>query len=70
MSIPTLSTEELANRWRVAPRTIRRWREEGIGPISFKIARMVRYRLDDIEGFERRPNRAESSAAPSATGAA
>lgn len=54
MSRPNLSTEELANRWSVTPRTIKRWRSEGIGPRSFKIGQLVRYRLDDVEQFERR----------------
>ncbi|MBT2748378.1 helix-turn-helix domain-containing protein [Lysobacter sp. ISL-50] len=53
MSIPHLSTEELAERWRVAARTVKRWRSEGIGPRSVKVARSVRYRLDDVERFER-----------------
>ncbi|ALN64609.1 putative terminase small subunit [Lysobacter antibioticus] len=66
MSQPNLSTEELADRWSVTTRTIKRWRSEGIGPRSFKVGQVVRYRLDDVEHFECRA----PSAAPQAAGEA
>ena len=66
VSQPNLSTEELADRWSVTTRTIKRWRSEGIGPRSFKVGQIVRYRLDDVEHFECRP----PSTTPQTAGAA
>lgn len=64
MSQHNLSTEQLADRWSVTPRTIKRWRSEGIGPRSFKVGQVVRYELDDVERFER----PSPSAAPQTAG--
>jgi hypothetical protein len=47
-----LSQQELANRWRVSPRTLERWRHVGGGPGYIKIGSRVAYPLVDIEGFE------------------
>lgn len=51
-----LTTEELAERWRVATITIRRWRMDGSGPPYVKLgagakSRVV-YLLKDIEEWE------------------
>ncbi len=43
---------DLANRWRLSPRTLERWRWERIGPQFLKIGGRVVYRLSDIEEFE------------------
>lgn len=56
MSQQMLTTEELAERWRVAPITIRRWRMENSGPPYVKLgagskSRVV-YLLKDIEDWE------------------
>ena len=52
-----LTTEELAKRWAVAPNTLRRWRVDGTGPGFVKlgtgIRSAVRYRIDDIEEYEK-----------------
>lgn len=52
-----LTTDELAKRWSIATNTIRRWRTEGMGPSFVKlgsgIRSAVRYRLEDIEAYER-----------------
>ena len=53
MSDPHLSQTELANRWRMSPRTLERWRFTGEGPRFMKIGGRVVYRLEDIESFER-----------------
>ena len=52
MSDPHLSQTELANRWRMSPRTLERWRFTGEGPRFMKIGGRVVYRLEDIEAFE------------------
>jgi hypothetical protein len=43
---------ELANRWRISPRTLGQWRWLGQGPRYVKIGGRVVYRLQDVEGFE------------------
>ncbi|MGH8083310.1 MAG: helix-turn-helix domain-containing protein [Lysobacter sp.] len=70
MNIPTLSSEELARRWQVTARTLRRWRDEGIGPGSFKVGRVVRYALDDVKQFEARSNGGATTHASAAAEAA
>jgi len=52
MSPRYLTQVELAVRWRISPRTLERWRWAGDGPRFIKIGGLVRYRLEDIEGFE------------------
>ena len=52
MSDPHLSQTDLANRWRMSPRTLERWRFTGEGPRFMKIGGRVVYRLEDIEAFE------------------
>ncbi len=47
-----LNPKELAERWKVSPSTVERWRWAGIGPIFVKIGGLVRYRLDDVEAYE------------------
>jgi predicted site-specific integrase-resolvase len=54
MPNPHLSQTDLANRWRVSPRTLERWRFTGEGPQFIKIGGRVVYRLEDIEAFEAR----------------
>ena len=52
MSDPHLSQTDLANRWRMSPRTLERWRFTGEGPRFMKIGGRVVYRLEDILAFE------------------
>jgi hypothetical protein len=52
MSPTYLTQVELAVRWRISPRTLERWRWAGEGPRFIKIGGLVRYRLEDIDGFE------------------
>ena len=33
----------------VSPRTMQRWRQEGIGPEFLKLGRLVRYRKSDLD---------------------
>lgn len=52
-----LTSEELAKRWGVSSSRVRQWRCEGTGPAFIKLGNgpkaPVRYRLEDIEEFER-----------------
>jgi len=47
-----LTTAEVANRLRVHPRTVERWRRTGQGPEFLKLAGRVIYRLQDVLAFE------------------
>jgi hypothetical protein len=47
-----LKTDELAERLRTAPGTVRYWRSAGIGPRGVKIGRRVLYDLDEVERWE------------------
>ena len=54
MTTTHLSQTDLANRWRMSPRTLERWRFTGEGPQFIKLGGRVVYRLEDIEAFELR----------------
>ena len=54
MTTTHLSQIDLANRWRMSPRTLERWRFTGEGPQFIKLGGRVVYRLEDIEAFEHR----------------
>ena len=47
--------------WHLSPRTLERWRWEGIGPVHLKIGGRVLYRLEDIEAYERSQMRTETA---------
>lgn len=47
-----LTTGDLAARWQLSPRTLQRWRLRQKGPLSCRIGRAVRYRIDDVLAFE------------------
>lgn len=49
-----LTTHDVARRWVMSVRSLEGWRDKGIGPTYYKIGSRVRYRIDDIEKFERR----------------
>ena len=49
-----LDENELAIRWGLSVKTLRRWRQEQLGPIYCKLGRRVTYLLHEIEAFERR----------------
>jgi predicted site-specific integrase-resolvase len=52
VTVRHLTQIELAQRWRISPRTLERWRWLGQGPRYLKIGGRVVYRLEDIESFE------------------
>lgn len=43
---------ELARRWRIAPRTLARWRRKGKAPAHLLLGRTALYPIDAIEAFE------------------
>ena len=52
MTTTHLTQIDLANRWRMSPRTRERWRFTGEGPQFIKLGGRVIYRLEDIIAFE------------------
>lgn len=56
-----LTQMDLGNRWHLSPRTLERWRWEGIGPPYLKIGGRILYRLEDIEAYEREQIRTETA---------
>lgn len=57
---PLLTSRELARRWGMSPHTLENWRSMGRGPRWQLLTargelggRFVRYRLEDVEAFER-----------------
>ena len=51
MNVRLLTTEEVAQRFRTSPSTVRYWRHLGIGPRSFRLGRHVVYRADDLHAW-------------------
>ena len=49
-----LNEYQLAARWGISAKTLRRWRQEQIGPVFLKIGARVSYLLPDVEAFEDR----------------
>lgn len=57
-----LDENELSIRWGLSVKTLRRWRQEQLGPIYCKLGRRVTYLLHEVEAFERRVSRHSSFA--------
>lgn len=53
----TLNEHDLAARWRLSVKTLRRWRQEHLGPTFCKLGARVIYLLSEIEAYERRCSR-------------
>jgi len=53
MHYPVMTEKQLADRWQVSLKTLRRWRLNGEGPVWHKLFRHVRYQEADILEFER-----------------
>lgn len=56
-----LTTEEVAERYRTSPSTVRYWRMTGYGPAGTQFGRRTLYDLADLEKFDRE-RRAEDAA--------
>lgn len=48
---------ELSQRWGLSVKTLRRWRQENLGPIFCKMGARVTYLLSEVEAYERRVSR-------------
>lgn len=48
-----LNQIELSRRLGVSHRTLERWRWLGVGPKFIKVGGRVKYRLEDVEAYER-----------------
>lgn len=57
-----LNETELATRWGISVKTLRRWRQDQLGPVFCKFGARVTYLITDIEAFERRVSRHSTSA--------
>jgi len=53
MHYPVMTERQVAIRWKVSLKTLRRWRLDGQGPIWHKLFHHVRYHEADIFEFER-----------------
>jgi hypothetical protein len=53
-----LTTNELAARWKLNPKSLSNWRSKGIGPVYVKLGEgrscKIVYRVEDIQAFEQR----------------
>lgn len=47
-----LTQGDLAERWRISPRTLERWRCEGKGPDWISLPGRVVYRIEDVLAYE------------------
>ncbi|WP_298139557.1 helix-turn-helix domain-containing protein [Acidiferrobacter sp.] len=54
MHYPVMTERQVATRWRISLKTLRRWRASGEGPRWHKLFKLVRYHMDDLFEFERR----------------
>jgi predicted site-specific integrase-resolvase len=61
MEIKLLNQIEVSRRWKVSERTLEAWRWRGKGPKFLRIGGRIRYRLEDIEQFERLQERGSDS---------
>ena len=52
-----LDENELAARWGLSVKTLRRWRQEQRGPVFCKLGARVTYLISEVEAFERRVSR-------------
>lgn len=52
-----LDENELAIRWGISVKTLRRWRQEQLGPVFCKLGARVTYLISEVEAFERRVSR-------------
>jgi hypothetical protein len=57
-----LDEYELAGRWGLSVKTLRRWRQEHLGPMFCKLGSRVTYLISEVEAFERRVSRHSTSA--------
>jgi hypothetical protein len=52
MHYPVTTEKQLASRWKVSVKTLRRWRQNKVGPVWRRLFRHVRYHDSDVLDFE------------------
>ena len=52
-----IDEHELSQRWGLSVKTLRRWRQEKLGPIFCKMGARVTYLISEVEAYERRVSR-------------
>lgn len=52
-----IDENELATRWKLSVKTLRRWRQTALGPVFCKFGSRVVYLRTEIEAFERQVSR-------------
>ena len=58
-----IDENELSQRWGLSVKTLRRWRQEKLGPVHLKLGSRVTYLIEQIEAYERRVSRHSTSSA-------
>lgn len=58
-----IDENELSQRWGLSVKTLRRWRQEKLGPVHLKLGSRVTYLIEQIEVYERRVSRHSTSSA-------
>ena len=53
MHYPVMTEKQLATRWKISVKTLRRWRLDKVGPVWRKLFRYVRYHDSNVLDFER-----------------
>ncbi len=52
MDYPVMNESQVARRWKISLKTLRRWRATGEGPCWHKLFNLVRYYVADVLEFE------------------
>ncbi len=52
MHYPVMTEQQVAARWKVSLKTMRRWRQDKVGPTWHKLFHHVRYHEADVFDFE------------------
>lgn len=53
MHYPVMTERQVAARWKVSLKTMRRWRQDKVGPAWYKLFHSVRYHEADVFDFEK-----------------
>ena len=61
MEKPFINQIELSRRWGISPRTLERWRWQGIGPKFIKLGNRVVYAIEEIKDYEASQLRSSTS---------
>ena len=61
MKVTNLTPTQLSKRWGLPESTLGNWRWEGQGPIFVKLGKRVSYRVRDVEEFEEKKLRRDTT---------